>query len=88
MREHERSDLLLDAVLVNFELIGLDVSDELVALLIAYDDVGRLEIDADPEAMTVAYTVDYVRTDGSEASGDVVLGLVYQDGQYLIAREG
>lgn len=47
-----------------------------------------VEIDADPEAMTVAYTVDYVRTDGSEVSGDVVLGLVYEDGQYLIAREG
>ncbi len=47
--EHERRDLLLDAVLVDFELVGLDVSDELVALLIANDDVGRDEIDADPE---------------------------------------
>ncbi len=32
-----------------------------------------VEINADPEALTVAYTVDYVRTDGSEVSGDVVL---------------
>ena len=47
-----------------------------------------VEIDADPEAMTVAYRVNYVRTDGSEAPGDVVLGLVLKDGQYLIAREG
>ena len=47
-----------------------------------------VEIDADPEAMTVAYRVDYVKTDGSEAPGDVVLGLVFRDGQYLIAREG
>lgn len=47
-----------------------------------------VKIDANTEAMTVAYTVDYVRADGSEVTGDVVLGLVYRDGQYLIAREG
>lgn len=47
-----------------------------------------VEINADPEALTVAYTVDYVRTDGSEVTNNVVLGLVYRGGQYLIAREG
>ena len=49
MRQHERRDLLLDAVLVDLELVGLDVGDELIALLVADDDVGRDEIDADPE---------------------------------------
>ena len=49
VREHERRDLLLDAVFVDFELVGLDVGDELIALLIANDHVGRDEIDADPE---------------------------------------
>ena len=47
-----------------------------------------VEITADPEALTVAYSVDYVRTDGSETSGDVVLGLVFRNGEYLIASEG
>jgi hypothetical protein len=46
-----------------------------------------VDVSADPEALTVAYTVDYVRTDGSEASGDVVLGLVFRNGQYLIDEE-
>ena len=46
-----------------------------------------VEINADPEALTVAYTVDYVRTDGSETSGNVVLGLVFKEGEYLIDRE-
>jgi hypothetical protein len=46
-----------------------------------------VDVSADPEALTVAYTVDYVRTDGSEASGDVVLGLVFRNGRYLIAEE-
>ncbi len=46
------------------------------------------EINADPEALTVSYSVDYVRTDGSEASGNVVLGLVFtESGEYLIDRE-
>ena len=51
------------------------------------DSATPVEINADPEALTVAYTVDYVRTDGSETSGDVVLGLVFEDGEYLIDRE-
>jgi serine/threonine protein kinase len=46
-----------------------------------------VDVSADPEALTVAYTVDYVRTDGSEASGDVVLGLVFRNGRYLIDEE-
>ena len=46
-----------------------------------------VDVSADPEALTVAYTVDYVRTDGSEASGDVVLGLVFRNGEYLIDEE-
>ena len=46
-----------------------------------------VDVSADPEALTVAYTVDYVRTDGSETSGDVVLGLVFRNGQYLIDEE-
>lgn len=46
-----------------------------------------VDVSADPEALTVAYTVDYVRTDGSEASGDVVLGLVFRNGDYLIDEE-
>ena len=47
-----------------------------------------VEITADPEALSVAYTVDYVKTDGSETTGDVVLGLVFRNGDYLIASEG
>ncbi len=46
-----------------------------------------VDVSADPEALTVAYTVDYVRTDGSEASSDVVLGLVFRNGRYLIDEE-
>jgi hypothetical protein len=42
---------------------------------------------ADPEALTVAYTVDYTRKDGSRARDDVNLQLTYQDGDYLIAGE-
>ncbi len=47
-----------------------------------------VDITADPEALTVAYTVDYVRTDGSETSDDVTLGLVFRKGRYLINEEG
>ncbi|GAA1479025.1 hypothetical protein GCM10009623_34710 [Nocardioides aestuarii] len=46
-----------------------------------------VDVSADPESMTVAYTVDYVKTDGSETSGDVVLGLVFRKGEYLINEE-
>ena len=46
-----------------------------------------VEINADPEALTVEYTVDYTRQDGSQATDTVVLQLQYADGQYLIADE-
>ena len=49
VRQHQRHDLLLDAVLVHLELFGLEVGDELVAPLVANDDVGRDEIDAETE---------------------------------------
>jgi eukaryotic-like serine/threonine-protein kinase len=41
----------------------------------------------DPGTLTVGYTVDYTRTDGSTAQDDVSLQLVYQDGDYLIDGE-
>lgn len=41
----------------------------------------------DPEALTVGYTVDYVRKDGSRVRDDVNLQLAYDDGSYLIAGE-
>jgi len=42
---------------------------------------------ADPEALTVSYTVEYQKTDGSKVTDDVGLALVYQDGTYKIAGE-
>ena len=42
---------------------------------------------ADPDNLTVSYTVEYTRTDGSTATDDVSLRLVYQDGDYLIDGE-
>ena len=45
VRQHERHDVLLDAVLVDFEIVFLQVGDEL-ALVVADDDVGRDEVDA------------------------------------------
>lgn len=48
-----------------------------------------LGVQADPEALTVSYTVAYVRVDGSEVTNDVVLGLAFRknSGRYLIAEE-
>ena len=46
-----------------------------------------VEINADPEALTVEYTVDYTRQDGSQVTDTVVLQLQYADGRYLIADE-
>lgn len=46
-----------------------------------------VEATADPEAMTVAYTVDYVKIDGEEVTDEVVLRLVYRNDRYLIAEE-
>jgi hypothetical protein len=44
-------------------------------------------ITADPESLTVTYTVDYVMENGDENSDDVSLQLVRQDDTYLIAGE-
>jgi eukaryotic-like serine/threonine-protein kinase len=46
-----------------------------------------VEVSADPQALTVAYTVDYLKKNGDESTDDVVLRLVFQDGRYLIAEE-
>jgi hypothetical protein len=45
------------------------------------------DVRADPDAMTVDYHVDYVRKDGSKASDDVSLGLVFEDGAYFVDDE-
>jgi hypothetical protein len=45
------------------------------------------EVTADPAAMTVAYTVNYVTEDGRSSSDDVLLQLAFRDGRYLIAAE-
>ena len=44
-------------------------------------------VSANPQDLTVSYTVDYTRTDGSQVTDDVTLQLVYEDGDYLIAGE-
>jgi serine/threonine protein kinase len=46
-----------------------------------------VDISADPEALTVSYTVHYVKENGEEVTDDVVLQLVFRDGKYLIAGE-
>lgn len=45
------------------------------------------DITADPESLTVTYTVDYVMEDGRQTTDDVSLQLVRQDDSYLIAGE-
>jgi len=50
-------------------------------------------VQADPEALTVAYTVDYTvegpgNSPSRESSSDVNLTLVFEDGTYKIAAEG
>lgn len=45
------------------------------------------DISADPESLTVTYTVDYVMQNGSQNTDDVSLQLVRQDDTYLIAGE-
>ncbi|KRF30559.1 serine/threonine-protein kinase [Nocardioides sp. Soil805] len=45
------------------------------------------DITADPESLTVTYTVDYVMESGREDTDDVSLQLVRQDDTYLIAGE-
>ncbi len=48
VREHERHDVLLHAVLEDLELARLQIGHELVAV-VADDDVGRDEVNADAE---------------------------------------
>ena len=44
-------------------------------------------VEADPEEMTVEYTVDYVLKNRETDSDDVRLHLVHEDGRFLIAEE-
>jgi serine/threonine protein kinase len=44
-------------------------------------------VTADPRAMTVRYTVAYLKKDGSSFDDEVVLTLAFEDGRYLIAGE-
>jgi serine/threonine protein kinase len=56
------------------------------------ESANLLNIHADPEALTVAYTVKYTMDSsgpgpGGESTDHVNLSLVFEDGQYLIAAE-
>jgi hypothetical protein len=56
------------------------------------DSAQLRRIQADPQALTVDYTVDYVMDSsgpgpGGESSSDVNLTLVFEDGTYKIAAE-
>lgn len=42
---------------------------------------------ADPDALTVSYTVEYQKAGGGKVTDDVGLSLVYEDGTYKIAGE-
>jgi hypothetical protein len=44
-------------------------------------------VSANPETLTVSYTVEYTREDGSATTDDVSLQLLFDDGRYLIAGE-
>lgn len=44
-------------------------------------------VEADVDAMTVAYRVTYTTSNGSTSTDDVVLRLTFDDGRYLIADE-
>lgn len=46
-----------------------------------------LDVEADAEDLSVTYDVAYVKTDGSEVTDEVTLGLVYRNGRYLISEE-
>jgi hypothetical protein len=55
-----------------------------------WDTIERADlrsVSADPQDLTVTYAVEYTRTDGSTAPGNVSLDLAYRDGRYLIAGE-
>ena len=46
------------------------------------------DVDADPRALTIGYTVDYTRRDGSTSVDSTRLRLVFRGGGYLIDGEG
>jgi hypothetical protein len=52
-----------------------------------FESADARNVSADPEAMTVSYTVDYVYKDGRRQSDDVTLQLVEEGGKLLIAGE-
>jgi hypothetical protein len=45
------------------------------------------DVSADPEAMTVSYTVTYTKTDGSTSTENHTLGLAKDGDQYYVASE-
>jgi hypothetical protein len=46
------------------------------------------DVVADPRALTIGYTVDYTRRDGSTSVDSTRLRLVFRGGDYLIDGEG
>ncbi|GAA1929685.1 hypothetical protein GCM10009737_34390 [Nocardioides lentus] len=52
-----------------------------------YTSATPRDVSADPDALTVSYTVDYVLADGREDTDQVTLQLAYEGGQYLISGE-
>lgn len=46
-----------------------------------------IDFQADPEAMTVTYTVEYLYQDGHKSTDEVTLRLEGTDGNFLIAGE-
>lgn len=51
------------------------------------DSATPTNIQADPATMTISYDVAYIKTDGSPASGHVILHLVPKGSSYLISGE-
>jgi eukaryotic-like serine/threonine-protein kinase len=52
-----------------------------------FESAQARDVSADPDAMTVSYTVDYVYSDGRRTSDNVTLQLVEQGGDLLVAGE-
>ena len=72
-------------------LSGVEVNGGFGSYLQFWDSVTRAvphDIDADPRALTIGYTVDYTRRDGSTSVDSTRLRLVFRDGDYLIDSEG
>jgi hypothetical protein len=51
------------------------------------DTADLISLTADPAALTVSYTVEYLKEDGQKVRDDVSLALVFEDGTYRIAAE-